>query len=232
MGRAVRPTGTGGIRLADGGLRAPRSRRGSPADVGGRRGIQRGFHRLLEALEVARLVGRPGERPGLPGDAPTARCWSQAVRTRQGEASSAPARTASERGEPRERGAPVMRRRGFEPPPTKCGPGPHFVTRLSDPFHASRTSDASADLDRLDVIDDLDVAADVATAAALAAKATLDSPVAAPLLCMDRNSPPVTAAFHGCRSGTASDRAPEDDRVSYEGLRRAAPAGTAHAVTD
>jgi hypothetical protein len=111
------------------------------------------------------------------------------------------------RGEPRERGAPVMRRRGFEPPPTKCGPGPHFVTRLSDPSHASRTSDASADLDRLDVIDDLDVAADVATAAALAAKATLDSPVAAPLLCMDRNSPPVTAAFHGCRSGTASDRA-------------------------
>ena len=33
-------------------------------------------------------------------------------------------------------------------------------------------------------------------------------PAASPLLGMETSSPPVAAAFHGCRSGTASDRAP------------------------
>ena len=38
----------------------------------------------------------------------------------------------------------------------------NLVTRVSDPSHASRTSDASTFLDGMDVMDDLDVAADVA----------------------------------------------------------------------
>jgi hypothetical protein len=61
---------------------------------------------------------------------------------------------------PPRRGFP-MRRRGLEPPPTKCGPGPQPVTRVSDPScasRASRASDASAFPDARDVLDDLDVA--------------------------------------------------------------------------
>src|SRR4051794_40645324 len=55
-----------------------------------------------------------------------------------------------------------MRRRGLEPPPIKCGPGPQpwraRVTRVSDPSYASISSRASGNLDGLDVMDDLDVA--------------------------------------------------------------------------
>lgn len=39
----------------------------------------------------------------------------------------------------------------------------NLVTRVSDPSYASRSSDASTDLDVMDVMDDLDVAMDVAT---------------------------------------------------------------------
>ncbi len=43
----------------------------------------------------------------------------------------------------------------------------NLVTRVSDPSYASRSSDASADLDGMDAMDDLDVATDVAMGTAV-----------------------------------------------------------------
>jgi hypothetical protein len=44
----------------------------------------------------------------------------------------------------------------------------NLVTRLSDPFDASRTSIPSTDLDGMDAMEDLDVATDVATSSGTA----------------------------------------------------------------
>ena len=50
-----------------------------------------------------------------------------------------------------------MRRRGLEPPPTKCGPGPQPGNPGVN-VHASRSSRTSANLDEMDAMEDLDVA--------------------------------------------------------------------------
>jgi hypothetical protein len=46
------------------------------------------------------------------------------------------------------------------------------------------------------------------------------------LRCMDRSSPRVTTAFHGCRSGTGPDRAPPDACGSSRAVVSSAETGT------
>jgi hypothetical protein len=152
MGRAVRPTGTGGIGLAaEDFVRAIASgitsRRGwtsrhparPPPPPGGARG--RSPRRPPEW--TTRSAGRRSHRTMLVSGCSNA--------TRGGFKRPRP--NSFRRGEPRERGAPVMRRRGLEPPPGYPGPGPQPLTRVSYPSYASRSSDASADLDGMDDLD-------------------------------------------------------------------------------
>ena len=109
-----------------------------------------------------------------------------------------------------------MRRRGIEPPPTKCGPGLNLVSRVSYPSYASIASRTSTDLDDLDDLDDtdvLDVAADVATAGLSAGR--------------NRRQVGSTAPLDRCRSLPAGESAGLVDALPFEGDQGGAPPGSA-----
>src|SRR4051794_16014556 len=66
--------------------------------------------------------------------------------------------SATENGKPRNRAAFTCAEEDSNLHPLSVDQALNLVTRVSDPSDASRTSDASADLDEMDGVDDVDVA--------------------------------------------------------------------------